>query len=240
MTETATAGTGAETATATDAAAGTSTTGAAGQGAAGQSGGETLESLKAQLAAAQADADKWKTMSRTNEKSRGAAQTELNQQKDLLAKIAAKVGLDLETPDPAALEAKLEAAQQENTSRLRELAVLRAAARLGANGDELLDSRQFLAGIDKLDPTDAEGLTAAIKAAVAAAPTKFGSSGAAAAAQAQQGGAQHQASTTASGAQFNGASGGQRQWTKADVERATPAELTKAMAAGLVDSYLAS
>jgi hypothetical protein len=235
MSEATTATTGTETATAaTDA------------GTATQTATQSTETVTDW----QAEAAKWKAIARSNESrakanADGALVTETKSQKELLSKVAQALGLESAQPDPAAITAQLETSQREAKARTRELAVLRAAAKLGADGDELLDSRQFLAGIDKLDPTDTEGLTAAIKAAVAAAPAKFGSNGAASTTQAQQGtaqqaGAQHQASTTASGGQFNGASGGQRQWTKADVDRATPAELAKAMAANLVDSYLAS
>lgn len=190
-----------------------------------------------------AEAEKWKAIARQNEaraKANADAAKASDQQRELLAKVAAQLGLTEPTPDPAAITAKLEAAERSSKAAARELAVLRAAARVGANGDELLDSRQFLAGIDKLDPADAEGLTAAIKAAVAANPAKYGVQGAASAAQGTQQGGQQHASTAASGGQFNGAAGGQRQWTKADVDSATPADVAKAMRDGLLDAYLAS
>lgn len=53
-------------------------------------------------------------------------------------------------------------ATQQAAATARELAVLRTAQRLGANGDALLDSRSFMDGIGGLDTTDPATLTAAV------------------------------------------------------------------------------
>lgn len=195
-----------------------------------------------------AEAEKWKAIARQNEaraKANADAAKANEQQRELLAKVAAQLGLSDPAPDPAAITAKLEAAERASKASARELAVLRAATRLGANGDELLDSRQFAASIEGLDPADPEAITAAIKAALASNPGKYGAAtgapAAAATATGQQGAQQPAAAPQASTvSEFNGSPGGQRQWTKADVDRATPAQVAKAMRDGLLDAYLAS
>lgn len=60
-------------------------------------------------------------------------------------------------------------AQQQAAATARELAVLRTAQRLGANGDALLDSRSFMDGIGGLDTADPAALTAAVTERVNAA-----------------------------------------------------------------------
>lgn len=239
--------------TATDTVA-TETAATATDAGAGNTGSATAAATTAQATDAtdwQAEAAKWKAIARQNEQrakdNAAAAQTKAAQD-EALAKVMKALGVDTTAsqPDPAALAAQLEAAKAQNADRDRELAVLRSAARLGANGDELLDSRQFMASIKSIDPTKTDELADAIKAAVAASPARFALNAGAATATGtaqngqQQAAAQHQTSTAASGSQFNGASGGQRQWTKEDVDRATPAEVNKAYKDGLLASYLAS
>jgi hypothetical protein len=84
---------------------------------------------------------------------------------------AIKTALGLDAPDPAALASQL--AEQQSTARQAqvELAVFRAAASAGGNPNALLDSRSFVNALNGVDPTDAEAVSAAIKAAVAANPT---------------------------------------------------------------------
>jgi hypothetical protein len=60
-------------------------------------------------------------------------------------------------------------AQQQAAATTRELAVLRTAQRLGANGDALLDSRSFMEGVAGLDTADPAALTAAVTERVNAA-----------------------------------------------------------------------
>jgi len=192
---------------------------------------------KALYEATVADAEKWKTFSRKHEKD-AKANAEAAQaaatNKDMLAKVAAALGLDAgdKGPDPAAITAQLQAAQAAAASQAREVAVLRAAGRLGADGDALLDSRAFLAAIADLDPTDTTAIGEAIAEAVKANPRY--ATGTATSVPATP---TRQASGTSD---FNGSPGGQRQWTEADVARATPAQLRKATADGLLTQYLTS
>jgi len=238
------------TETATDAAGAATATTAAAAPATGTTAANPAETGAAPAAATdwQAEAEKWKAIARQNEarakaNADGALVAETRAQKELLAKIAAKVGLAEETPDPAAITAKLEASQREARSRALELAVLRTAGRVEADGDALLDSRTFMARLDGVDPADSDAVKAVIVAAVAESPARYGkntagaSTAAASAASAGQPAAQRRASTAG---EFNAQPGGQRQWTKADIDRATPAQVSKAMADGLLDAFLAS
>lgn len=63
------------------------------------------------------------------------------------------------------------AAQQQAADTARELAVLRTAQRLGANGDALLDSRAFMATIGALDTADPAALATAVEQHLTAALT---------------------------------------------------------------------
>lgn len=168
-----------------------------------------------------------------------ADKAERTKQMDALA-IALGIKPSEEPPDPAKLAADLKAAQEQAQAALAqrdttlrqqavELAVLRNASQHGANGDALLDSRSFMSKVSSLDPAAgdfAEQLGAAIKATVETGP-------------------QYKAATPApepkpapqparSGGEFNGAPGGNRQWTLADVQAASPAELVAAQDAGLL------
>lgn len=203
---------------------------------------------KALYEAATADVDKWKSLSRKHERqakdNADAGQTAAQRQA-ALDKVLAALGVEnagSKTPDVDAITAQLQQAQAAERSRAVELAVLRAAGRNGADGDALLDSRQFLASLDGVDPNDTAAITDAVKAAVAAnsryaqAAATAGQGDTTGQQQAQQT-QQRQASTTG---EFNGAPGGQRQWTQADVDRATPTQLEKAVADGLLTNYLNS
>ncbi len=167
-----------------------------------------------------------------------------------------------EPPDPAKLAAELEAerkAKQEAidkaTSRERELLVenelLKQAGKLDADPVLLLDSRSFTSKLLKLDPASedfATDLADAIKAATEANPTYklTKTPPAPAGGQSNSGGsgdgqpAKNGAKTTAPPARsgssdgHNGAPGGGRQWTDADVKAASPKELTAAIEAGLL------
>lgn len=221
-----TAGTGTDTATATADATGTSEGGGA-------------PDYKAMYEAATADTEKWKALSRKHEKqakeNSDAGQTAAQRQA-ALDKVLAALGVEAggsKAPDVDAITAKLQQSQAAERARAVELAVLRAAGRNGADGDALLDSRQFLASLDGVDPTDAAAIADAVKAAVTA-NSRYAAPGADTAGQGstQQ---QRQASSTS---EFNGAPGGQRQWTEADVQAATPAQLRKATKDGLLRQYL--
>lgn len=202
---------------------------------------------KAMYEAAQADADKWKGLSRKHEKqakdNSDASQTAAQRQ-EALDKVLAALGVDgagSKAPDVNAITAQLEQEKAASRARAVELAVLRAAGRNGADGDALLDSRSFLDSLNGVDPTDTAAITDAVKAAVTAntryalAADTAGKDGSTGQQQTQQ--QQRQASTVG---EFNGAPGGQRQWTQGDVDRATPAQLEKAIGDGLLNNYLNS
>jgi hypothetical protein len=193
---------------------------------------------KALYEAATGDVDKWKGLSRQHEKrskenADAAAAAAANQEN--LRKVAEALGLSAgdKAPDASAITAQLQAAQAAAAQQARENAVLRAAGRLAADGDALLDSRQFLTSIADLDPTDTAGINEAIKTAMKDNPRY-----AAAAAGAQP--VTPPARQASGTADFNGSPGGQRQWTEADVIRATPAQVRKATADGLLAQYLSS
>lgn len=237
----ATAGTATATAaTSTTAAAGTTTTTDAGTAAAGTGTAAAAAPTAEQL---QADVDKWKALSRKNEAALKAKNEGDAAQRKLLDEVAAKLGIPNAggALDPAAITAQLEAAQRTAKSSATELSVLRAAGRLGADGDALLDSRTFMAQLEGLDGTEA--IEAAIKLAVAQSPARYGrgtqAAGATDAAATGAAAATGTASASSAG-DFTGAGAGARQWTEADVQRATPAELAKAMNQGLLTSHLAS
>ena len=233
------AGTG--TGTATDPAAATTTTAPAGTPTdpTGAAAGQPQQPVQ-DAAYWQAEAEKWKVNSRKNEANAKANREADVAQKKLLADVAAKLGIQTADgqPDPAQITAQLEASQRQNQAAARELAVLRAAGRLGANGDALLDSRAFLGQLEGLDPSQPEGIEAAIKAALAASPGKYAAGTPQAAAAPAQPAATTPPASTAS--TFNGSPGGNRQWTQEDVDRATPAEVGKALADGLLKHLLTS
>lgn len=197
---------------------------------------------KAMYEAAKADVDKWTHLSRQHEKrskENATAATAAAAEQAKLDKVLAVLGLDTaagKTGDVDAITAQLQQAKAAADARAVELAVLRAAGRAGADGDALLDSRAFLAALDGIDPTDTAAINDAIKAAVTANP-RYGTGAADTAGTGAAPTPQRQASTTG---EFNGAPGGQRQWTDADVARATPAQLEVAIKAGLTAQLMAA
>jgi hypothetical protein len=222
MTETATEGTGTDTGTGTD-------------------GGTGTPDYEALYKAAAADVDKWKSMSRKHEKqakdNADAGQTAAQRQA-ALDKVLAALGVESgsKPADVDAITAQLQQAQASARAREVELAVLRVAGRAEADGDALLDSRSFLDSLKGVDPTDTAAITEAVKAAVTANP-RYGRAATATDSTATTTQPARQASSTGD---FNGSPGGQRQWTEADVERATPAELRKATKDKLLVQYLSS
>jgi hypothetical protein len=191
--------------------------------------------LAAQLAALQTDRDKWKGHARDWEgKAKANAQSaEDGAKRDAaIRKIAAELGLPVDTKaDPEAIARELAAAKVEKAMLARERAVLLAAHAAGADPAALLDSRAFLAALEKIDPSDTGALAEAVKAAVAANPRY------ATAAPAPAAPAPPQASTAGG---FDAAPGTARQLTAADVDRMTPAQVAKAHRDGLLKSYLGS
>lgn len=72
--------------------------------------------------------------------------------KELLAQLGKALGQGETPTDPEKLKADLEKTTAERRSTLVELAVVRAAPKLGGDPDALLDSRGFLTRLSKLDP----------------------------------------------------------------------------------------
>lgn len=72
--------------------------------------------------------------------------------KELLAQLSKALGQGETPTDPEKLKADLEKTTADRRSTLVELAVVRAAPKLGGDPDALLDSRGFLARLGKLDP----------------------------------------------------------------------------------------
>jgi hypothetical protein len=93
-------------------------------------------------------------------------------QQSQLDAIATALGLksDDNPPDPAALTAQVEAEQARAREAALHLAVYRHAGAHEANPDALLDSASFLRSLAEVDPTNADAVSAAIKAAVDANP----------------------------------------------------------------------
>lgn len=103
---------------------------------------------------------------RTNAKTQAAEQA----RQDLAQQIGKALGLvkDDTPADPAQLASQIGDLTSDNKSLKTELAVFKAAAKVGADAGKLTDSRSFLATLDKLDPT-ADGFDAKLRDAIKAA-----------------------------------------------------------------------
>ncbi len=187
----------------------------------------------AELARLQTELDTWKGHSRNWEAKAKAnldAARAAEANKELLAKVAGALGLEGATPDPAVIAQQLEAAKAQSAQLARERAVLLAANGSGADAAALLDSRAFVDQLAALDPTDSAGIAEAVKTAVAANP-RYASQAAAPAAP------QPPAASPTAGF---GAPKSSDQWTAADVAKASPAALAKAMKEGKLSTYMGS
>lgn len=162
-------------------------------------------------------------------------------QATLMKRVAAAFGLETDEdkpPTPEQLAKQLEEARgetKESRAQARqtavELAVYKTAGRHGGDPDALLDSRSFANAIAKLDPSAAdfdEQVGKAVKAAV------DGNKKLAAKAPEPK----EPDPTPAAGAPMDGAPGGKRQLTQADVDRMTPPQIAKALKDGRLDAYL--
>lgn len=155
----------------TGAGSGDSGQGAAGDGTqAGQQGsGEDAAATIARLTKAVADANAEAAKARVTAKENAA--------KEAREQLLKQLSGDAEEPlTPEQLQQQLAEARTQGTTATqaaaataRELAVLRTAQRLGANGDALLDSRSFMDGVAGLDTADSAALTAAVTERVNAA-----------------------------------------------------------------------
>jgi len=194
----------------------------------------TVTDPAARIAELTAQLADWKSQSRKHEDREKANAKALADHQATLKMLAEKAGVPFNdgAPDAAALATQVTQAQADAAARARELAVFRAAAAANANADLLLDSRTFMARTEALDPSD-PAFTDQVKAMVAEQVTAnpaLAATPPAAAPPAPQ-------LPTNSGGNFNGAPGGDRQWTKDDVDRASPEELSKAINAGYLQSY---
>lgn len=104
------------------------------------------------------------------ERRQQAEQQQAQQYTDLLAGLQA-AGINVgQNPTPEQLQQQLAerdtavtAAQQQAADDRRELAILQAAQKLGANSTALLDSRAFMQGVSGLDTADRAALAAAVE-----------------------------------------------------------------------------
>lgn len=191
-----------------------------------------------------AEAEKWKQFSRKHEDQTKATRAELAEikaaQERQLSAFKKALGLedDDTPPDPKVLAEQLAAQKAETDRRAAEhresevmLAVYRAAGKYDADAEALLDSRAFQLAVKDLDPSTADfadRIGEAITKAVENNP-RYKVTPAAPAAKPKP-----EPTVSKSGAPMNGAPGGNRQWTDADVAAATPQEVTKAIADGLL------
>ncbi|MET9444994.1 hypothetical protein [Streptomyces sp. NPDC006610] len=159
----------------------------------------------------------------------------------LMKRVAKAFGLETDEekpPTPEELAKQLDEARGETKASREqarqtqvELAVYKTAGKYGGDPDALLDSRSFANAISKLDPTAAdfdEQVGKAVKAAV------DGNKKLAAKAPEPE----EPEPTPAAGAPMDGAPGGKRQLTKADVDRMSPQQIRKALQEGRLDAYL--
>lgn len=141
--------------------------------------------------------------------------------------IATALGLTPQgTPDPAALQASLTAAQDQARTNAVRAALYETATDHGANPAALRDSLSFLESVKAIDPTDTAAIVAAAKAAVTANPSL------AAAPVALAG-------PPSGGADLSGGNpNAPRQLTEADLKTMTAEQIVKAQEDGLCRNLL--
>lgn len=168
-----------------------------------------------------------------------ALQTKSQQQLDVIAKA---MGLKPEEATPEQIMAQRDAANalaEANATRAREtaveLAVFRAASHAGANGNALLDSRAFVATLAGLDPA-ADDFNQRVGDAITAATEANPGWKLAASVPAAPAPPAPPAVPKSSTGTVTGVPDGPRQLTEADVARMSPADVQKAMDAGLLQN----
>lgn len=200
----------------------------------------SVEQLPAWAQKALRDARNDAASNRTKAKEHADALTALKQASQTqLDNIARTLGLkpDEATPEQIlaqrdAERGRADAAAAQARATAVELAVFRAATIAQVNGNALLDSRAFVATLTGLDPAAddfgqrvSDAITAAVEAnpgwKLAAAPTPPVPPAPPAVPKSGTG-------------PVTGVPDGPRQWTEADVERASPAQVQKAMDDGLL------
>lgn len=176
----------------------------------------------------------FKASAEQREAERAAAEAE---QRKKLA-IALGIAPEEEPPDPAKLAEQLERQTAEHTAAIAardaeirqrdlRLAVLTQAPALEANGSLLMDSLSFLRTLDGLDP-GAEGFAGALAEKITAACEANANY------KAGKPPPKPEPTVARSGGEHNGAPGGNRQLTVADIDRMSPQEVVEAQDAGLL------
>lgn len=174
------------------------------------------------------------------QKRAAAEQKAKDDQAAFMKKMAGLFGLDTgeeKPPTPEELAKQLEEAQtrtkaSDDQARQTqvELAVYKSAGKHGGDPDALLDSRGFAQAIAKLDPSApdfAASVEQAVKAAVEANPKLAAVKP-----------VEPKPAVPAGGAPMDGAPGSKRQLGKADADRMSPEEISKAVEEGRFNSYL--
>lgn len=194
--------------------------------------GPDPEQLQAELTRARRDASKYRRQLRDLQGKQPAEPDADALRRKVIEAIgpegAKALGIDPATPvaDTESARRLIEVEADRRQAKV-ETAVVRQAAKLGADGDALLDSRAFLASLTDLDPSEhdfADQVAGAIKDTLKSSP------------QYRSGQAPKPPARSGGNGQF-GAPGGQRQWTAQQVKAASPAQLLAANKSGLLREY---
>ena len=193
-----------------------------------------LAAAKTALEDAKAEAKRWKDQSRIQEGRSKANHAQVKGLEGVVRQIAEKLEIEYDDrPDPEEVARRLTAAQTEARQLRVERAIYLTAAKRGADANALLDSREFIARTEAIDPEAsdfadqvADLVTDAAKQAkyqLPAPPAPPNLTPQVTQAPAQQQPAdqfvqppQQQPPAQSSGADFSGAPGGNRLWTDAD------------------------
>lgn len=214
--------------TSTD-ATGTTDTGTGTNGAQGATQDPSAQSIDALPDWAQKEIKTAREYAARQRREARAAKDANEQQTEMVNKLmqalkAAGLPVGDEEPDPAQVADQLTRAQSDAKAKAVELAVYRAAAKAGVDGDALLDSRSFLDSLASLNPADG-GFTQAVEDAIKGSGDRFKTQ-------------PPKAAPTKSGGDFNGAPNAKRQLTEADVARMSPDEIDRALAEGQLSALL--
>lgn len=180
------------------------------------------ETATTETPAAKTDETDWKAQSRKHEtraqQHKAAADKAAADLKAVLDAIATATGQKPADVDPAKLTAELAQARTAARTTQVELAVHRAAGKLGIDGDALLDSRAFAKAAEALDP-DADDFAKQVEAAVK---------------DAAKGNPRLKTSTgpAQSGGDFTGSPGTGTPITEAQLQKMTPEAIAKALDKG--------
>jgi hypothetical protein len=156
----------------------------------------------------------WKAQARRHENEKKATAKQLEAIKKAL-------GLSKDSKlSPEELQEKLSEADTDRADTKRENMVLRHAAKLGVDGDDLMDSRKFMNKLKELDMDDAN-YSDKVKALVTA----------------ESKGSKKSAGTPKGAAPLDGKPAG-TQLTRADLKKMSPDEIVKAQEKGLLKDLL--